>query len=1628
MSVGTPLPRLSYVPLPNPEQRGGCMGQQPLFIDLETSTDGKRLLAVGAVYGHGELHERKLDKLEPWLKEAKVLVGHNIVRHDAPFLRQRLGDAALAGRKLADTLCWSALLYADRPYHKLVKGYKLHSEDADNNPLSDAKLCVQLLEDLLARWHTLPPVLRALYQALLHDRAGYDGFFPLAGAMDRPASDAATLVQDALGGRFCQCADLLRFATERPVELAHALALIATQDEASVLPPWVVKELPGSVDILHALRFTPCTVPGCAYCAQKLDPVKGLERVYGYTAFRRFDGEEGMGIQERSVRHALAGGSLLTIFPTGGGKSLTFQLPALMQGELTRALTVVVSPLVSLMKDQVEVLEDRFGNVQAVQLSSLLSPLERRNVLERIEQGGAHLLYVAPESLRSPTLFRLLCTRHIARFVVDEAHCFSAWGHDFRVDYLYIARFIRELMEAKGLSAPIPVSCFTATAKPQVIADIRDYFRKELGLELEPFISHARRENLAYEVVPLPDTRPETRQRKLLQTLRESELPAIVYVSRTKRVDELVQLLTSAGLAVRGYHGKLKREEKQANQEAFMRGEAEVMVATNAFGMGVDKEDVRTVIHYNISASLENYVQEAGRAGRKKDIQARCLVLYHPDDLDGHFQLLRQSKLNQQEIDQIWRAIKRMTRFRDRVSKSALELATAAGWDREIKDLQNKVTASLAALEERGYLKRTLNSPQVFATSLLTKDLEGALRIVHGCTTITTKQQEDCARVLQRIIKHDETKLDEVAEQLGMELRQVMRTVQLLRELKVLDDHEDLTAFVDLRPRAGSTARLKLLMGLEKVLLAQLGTGPFTTSLRALNQAAIDQGLNSQPGDVHALLNYWKRRGFIRAARVARAEQAYRIALRTDPADMRREMEERQALAAACLDHLLSLASNSQQGPQERKEEMPVPFSLIGLHEKLKEGMFGQEQDLRALEKALLFLHEGKAINLEDGFMVIYQRLNVDRLEEDNRKRFTREDYAHLDLHYRNRTEQIHMVGEYARKRSESVESALSYVDDYFKLDHEAFVRKYFPQRRTELTRSISPERFRQLVGDLDTTQQAVVQDRSPHILVAAGPGSGKTRVLVHKAANLLLLEDVKPEQFLMLTYSRAAALELRSRIHALVPEYRGLIKVTTFHGLCFELTGQLGDLEKSETVIRRAIEAIEKQETDLSMIANKSVIMLDEFQDVDADQWRLILAIAKVAESPRIIAVGDDDQNIYAWRGASPEFMAAFRGTFKATSHSLLTNYRSKGSLVALANHLAGGIAGRIKADEHMVAADTEAGEQRVISHAGGFHTSGLVEDLIASSCPGSTAVLTRTNSEALMAASLLMQRGVKARYVGGSDGSETGRLRELRRFTHLLRELYPQAGVVPKASWYGVRDQFMLEQAGSPLFEDLRDLFALFDERYQQRHDTGEWAAFLREIRISDAVRGEDHTVLVSTMHKAKGREFDNVFVLLDEQPMARDEDKRLLYVACTRAKQRLVVHTLQPFATGFTEPSLKRVADGAQHPWPEELVFVAGMKDVNLGSCGYNQHRIKRLSTGAELAPCSHDFANGPAPGLGTNEGPVVLFSRKFRSEVIERLAERGYQVSGGSVGYLVEWYEEEKGRNIEVVLPRVVFRKE
>jgi ATP-dependent DNA helicase RecQ len=292
------------------------------------------------------------------------------------------------------------------------------------------------------------------------------------------------------------------------------------------------------------------------------------------------------------------------------------------------------------MKDQVDNLAER-GIADAVTINGLLDPISRSHAIQQVMDGNASLLYIAPEMLRSKTIEKILLSRHVVRFVIDEAHCFSSWGQDFRVDYLYIGKFIREYQKKKGLNTPIPVSCFTATAKQKVIQDICDYFKQTLNITLQLFASTASRTNLHYSVTHA-DT-DEEKYTKLRSLIAESSCPTIVYVSRTKRTKVLAEKLSRDGYKALPYNGKMDADNKIANQEAFMSDRVRIIVATSAFGMGVDISDIRVVVNYLISETVEQYYQEVGRGGRDGQ-PAYGYLLYTNQSKRGRMMLLNNSQ------------------------------------------------------------------------------------------------------------------------------------------------------------------------------------------------------------------------------------------------------------------------------------------------------------------------------------------------------------------------------------------------------------------------------------------------------------------------------------------------------------------------------------------------------------------------------------------------------------------------------------------------------------------------------------------------------------------------------------------------------------------------------------------------------------------------------------------------------------------------------------------------------------------------------------------------------------------------------------------------------------------------
>ena len=302
--------------------------------------------------------------------------------------------------------------------------------------------------------------------------------------------------------------------------------------------------------------------------------------------------------------------------------------------------------------------------------------------------------------------------------------------------------------------------------------------------------------------------------------------------------------------------------------------------------------------------------------------------------------------------------------------------------------------------------------------------------------------------------------------------------------------------------------------------------------------------------------------------------------------------------------------------------------------------------------------------------MVIYSPITIERLERDNRKRYKNDDYLKFSQFYESKMQQIHIVGEYCRKMIEDYKAALAFVDDYFRLNYNSFINKYFKgSRQNELKRNITPAKFKQLFGTLSPTQLKIINDKeSKYIVVAAGPGSGKTRILVHKLASLLLMEDVKQEQLLMVTFSRSAATEFKKRLLKLIGGAANYVDIKTFHSYCFDLLGRVGTLEKSDQIVKETVVRIANGEVEASRIT-KTVLVIDEAQDMDADEFALIQTLMEKNEDMRVIAVGDDDQNIYEFRGSDSKYLKQLIEKEGAVMYELVENYRSKSNLVDFSN-----------------------------------------------------------------------------------------------------------------------------------------------------------------------------------------------------------------------------------------------------------------------------------------------------------------------------------------------------------------------
>ena len=971
-------------------------------------------------------------------------------------------------------------------------------------------------------------------------------------------------------------------------------------------------------------------------------------------------------------------------------------------------------------------------------------------------------------------------------------------------------------------------------------------------------------------------------------------------------------------------------------------------------------------------------------------------------------------------------AIKKLTRNRKTIYISPLEVARKAGWE-DIKDIETKVKSAIFALESAGYVKRGMNSPRIFATSIIPHDFESAANIIDATSEIDEATKIICKRIIKSLISqkrrsmagtHEaESRVDYLSDMLGIETSKVILAIESLRNLKILSQDNDMTAYL----RKKLVSELGHYAKLESLLLSYVNDNGADLDLKIFNEYAIESGIKkSKIKDIKTLIFFWQIQEYIKKA--THQNDRINIAFNNPYTELQEKQDRRISL---CNFILTEMEKMDNLTPNQ--DYATVNFSLTSFIDSYANSgsLYHKDITIEEIQEALLFLAKTGIISIEGGFMVIYNKLQIERSAENN-IRYKKEDYKNLDLFYKQKIQQIHIVGEFANMIVKDYAKAMEFVKDYFHMDFKTFIKKYFDNNREkEITQNISPKKHREIFGSLTETQLQVISDKdSQYIVVPAGPGSGKTYILVRKLASLILMEDIKAEKLLMLTFSRAAASEFKNRLRELIGDAAKYVEIKTFHSYCFDILGQRGTLEKSEDVVKSATKEILENKVEISRIT-KSIVVIDEAQDMSAEEFALIEALIAKNEDLRVIAVGDDDQNIYAFRGSDSIYFKTLYTKYNAAKYDMLENFRSSRRIITCANDFVKCIPNRLKTAPIKSTIQSN-GDVKFTQHTCSNYEEAIVRDIISNPVEGTTSVLTLRNEDALVIASLLNLKGRKARLIQSNEGFSLSNLAEIHYFLQEVKD--KSTTIISGDVWENSRGSMLSKFKKSKDLHIAVNCLKAFDKEYDTRY-LSDFENFICESNISDFDESLSDEIIVSTIHKAKGHEYDNVYISLKGLQYISEEEKRAIYVGLTRAKHRLFVHSNNDLSAYMNFASADFRICQEQYQEPEELLLQLTHKDVVLDFFKGKANKISYLHSGQEITVKD----NYIVAENGYYVSNIIKLSESVRKK-INKLSEKGYSPYKAHIRHIVYWkYEEANGdssifKETPIVLPDIYFRKQ
>ncbi|HEY3234795.1 MAG TPA: RecQ family ATP-dependent DNA helicase, partial [Polyangiaceae bacterium] len=1528
-----------------------------VFMDVEADRTG-RVLAVGAVRGDEAVRievrrgvERAAaSKLTLFVRDSAI-GGHNFIGFDKGLLAQPPLGWFAQERPILDTLTLSMLADPMRMSHALGKQEQAPGSTPD--PVADARESRERAEQCWEILRALDPEISALYASLLaeagHRVAAHGLSSAFSKALENPAA-AARQLPESLLSRMCrvQLPRLLETVHGGPAEiLAFALAVrfIEVSQRAGQVPAPpspALASLPRFTELLTRLLGPLCPDHRCVHRAScdvhRPFAEEILERNFELPGFRPHQSE---------IVHAVLGAELpLVVLPTGGGKSLCYQLPAVHGAERLHGLTVVISPLQALMADQVSALSVRYPAVCFI--NAQLTMAERQQVLLGLRTGKYNIVYLGPEQLRNPSISRLLRNRPPFLWVIDEAHCISQWGHSFRTDYTYLPRAIAEIHRLPEDAPKMPplLALFTATATPEVRRDIAAQVERGLGVSIAVKDYGSRRDNLAYEVLAAQnETQKDSELCNLLAA--QNEGARLVYCATVRTARQVAEVLRERGIACSLYHGRLPPREKAEQLERFLDGHARTVVATSAFGMGIDKADIRLVVHYELPGSLEDYFQQTGRAGRD-GLPARCVLLYCENDLETQFYLKTSSRVTARDVRFVFKALRARARRLKSAEDGRVELWVVPedlfaeerldvelDWDRD--HFSSKLKLVLYHLEVDGVLARRENRTRAFGIFPLLASIELAEQALPENTSPATLR---VLRYLYHPQRPRRISILDLADETGLLPSEAFREMQSLARLELIG--HDLAFEVTLSRGVSASAR-DIAAGHFQALeeLFKLGEDLDDAPVLHLRSAAVEVGRaigrSLPPHQLFHALRALRRQGLIRLDKVGTGR--YRV--RFEP-NFRQGLEQLRAQRSTA-EVLLEYA-DTVLGGQRGKD---LRFELdINAFLRQSTDLF-RRRSADDVVSACLLLHHLEAWHLDDPPVVLETAI---RVSIDPTKPVSALDLTRPKRNLEHDIGLVHQLREYALLPAERREA---YARDYFELAREDFLDKYFKSRRRGLIRPVSPATEERLLEGLTEAQQSAVTAQDGALLVVAGPGSGKTHTVVRRIAHMVRARQIRPEEILVLAFNRSAAAELRERVEGELGARAAGVDIRTFHSFALRLTGadlrdDADDADRvlDEALVRAAellgapalsqgsadhrggqeLEETNSEELRLRVLGPVRHVIVDEYQDLDADQYRLLTTLVGLERSARatertertVYVVGDDDQAVYGFRAASVEFLRRFEQEFGARRICLAENFRSNAPIVEAAARFATTLPDRIKTlpDEQVRPAPSAApggtnsvrrfryrNHQELSAHAAFMARKSLEAQV------GSIAILARHWAALDAVRYLLETQGVNIVIHHRAFHRPVHRRHPAFR---MIRHLWDHETPIEGSAVDFARELF--ERWGRTTSErPVLELLTFAEEVDRSRSSPGgrlapigskeladELLLASRDAALRDRAHAAPNLVHLCTFHGSKGLEFDKVIVFPScPKPTASHdelgEERRAYYVAMTRAKRELVLATL-------------------------------------------------------------------------------------------------------------------------------------